>query len=271
MLQKIDAAVHKVERRVVAFAMLLMGVVVALDVVHRVSTRQNGFAARVMRFVLPDSAADMAPAFGSGLIAIVALLAFYAVFRARGVQPKGKALLYGALTTGASWGLLEGYVRLVPSGLIWSQTLGLALMIWAGFVGSSIAARERRHLSLDIGPRLFPEKARKFVIALGHLATAAFCVWLLILAVWSVTQHYADWTESGHEGGNFPALPIPKWAVYIAIPYGLGVMALRFLGDAADALRGNDTGGDEVATFKKMGGIQEDDAPAAAPGSRGQE
>lgn len=257
LLSRIDAAVYKVERQVVAWSMIGMGLVVALDVVHRVTTRQNGFVERTVRALLPDGAADAAPYAATTLIALFGVGAFYAVFRTRGVGPKGRALVYGVLATGVFWGLLELYVYLVPNGLIWSQMLGLALMIWAGFVGASLAARERRHLSLEIGPRLFPEKVRRQVVAVGHLCTAAFCVFLLCLAAWSVTQHFGDWTESQYEGGTFPVLPIPKWIAYLAIPYGLAVMALRVLGDAAAAMRGQETGMDEVGAFKKMGGVED--------------
>jgi TRAP-type C4-dicarboxylate transport system permease small subunit len=233
MLQRIDAAIYRVERQVVAWAMVVMGLVVALDVVHRVATRQNGFLERAVRRILPDSLGGSAATVASVLIGLVGLAAFYAVFRRRGVASKPRALLYAAIAVGVFWGLVELYVRAVPSGLVWSQTLGLALMIWAGFVGSSLATRERRHLSLEIGPRLFPARARKYVVALGHLVTAGFCVFLLVLAIWSVTQHYGDWTDSGHEGGTFTAA----------------------------ALRGQETSADEVATFKKLGGIEDGPTP----------
>jgi TRAP-type C4-dicarboxylate transport system permease small subunit len=263
VLHKLDAAVYKVERQVVAGAMAVMGLVVALDVVHRVGTREHGFVERMVAHLTGEAAAAWAAPL---VLTAVFLGFFYAVWRARGVSHGGKAFGLAALTVVALYGALRGYVWLVPNGLIWSQTLALALMIWAGLIGASMAAKERRHLALEIGPRLFPASVRRFVVALGHLATAAFCIWLLILAAWSITQHYSDWTESAYEGGTFTAelpfgLKIPKWIAFLAIPYGLGMMALRFLGDLAASLRGLDTGGDEIAAFKKLGGIEDQGPP----------
>jgi C4-dicarboxylate transporter DctQ subunit len=267
-LARVDGFLYKIERHIVAWSLVAMGIVAVLDVVQRVATRQNGLAERFVRWCLgflDDAAAQSAAKIGGPvLIAILFLLFAYGVMKARGMTSKPKALGLSVIFVGAAYGLLELFVYLVPNGLIWSQTLGLALMVWAGFVGASLAARARRHLSLEVGPKLFPEAARKYVVALGHLATAGFTIFLAALAVWSVFQHHNDWTTSNYEGGTFPSLAIPKWAAFLAIPYGLAVMALRVLGDMAATLRGEDTSGDEVATFKKMGGVHDDAGGAGA-------
>ena len=150
-MRAFDTAIYKIERLIVGWAMVVMTLVVALDVVHRVATRQNGLSEKLARAMLPASMESAAPHVGTVLVLLIALLFFYGVFRTRQVAHKGKALLFAAITTAACYGGVELYVRLVPNGLIWSQTLGLALMIWAGFLGASLAARDRRHLALDAG------------------------------------------------------------------------------------------------------------------------
>ncbi len=262
MLRRANEVCYRIERWLVGVALVIMGLVVFLDVVHRVTTREDGFTEQKLASLVGVELADT-------LLPYVVGLAFagfmYTAFRWRGAPSWKHAFVYSVLTTVGLYGLLEFYVWLVPNGLVWSQYLALALMIWAGLVGSSLAAKERRHLSLEVGPRLFPVAMRPYVIALGHLVTAAFTLWLCYLGVWSVQKHYALWDESGHEAGIFTALifdtiPLPKWIAFIAIPYGLLIMSLRFLGDAVAAVKGEETSADELENLKKLGGIADGEA-----------
>ena len=262
LLRKLDDWIYQAERQIVAWSMIVMGLVVFLDVVYHNATRDDGFMLKQLaRFLSPETAATAAP-WVSGVLALVF---FYAVYRARGVKNVGAAWAFSAVSVAALVGLVKLYVHLCPNGLIWSQRLGLVLMTLAGFVGASMAAKERRHLALEVGPKLFPEALRKYVIALGHLVTAGFAIWLASLAVWSLMDHHQDWEESGRNGSMFAELPIPFWIAFMPIAYSLGMMGLRFLGDAFLAAKGVETSEDEVATFKRLGGVDDEPGKEGSP------
>jgi TRAP-type C4-dicarboxylate transport system permease small subunit len=62
----------------------------------------------------------------------------------------------------------------LPTGYSWSQSYSLLLLLWVGFLGASMAARQRRHLKIDLARKLLsPEKVPAFN-ALSYLAAAIF-------------------------------------------------------------------------------------------------
>lgn len=219
MISRLDDVIYRAERALVALMLGLMGLVVFLDVVYRVSTRSESALANPW---------VMGPAF-----AILGALAVHT----RGGRPWLGLPIGLAFVAGQ-----KAFVTLLPYGLVWSQTLALSLTLWLGLVGASLAAYERRHLALDIGSKLWPPALAPKMAALGHLLTAACCVFLLWLAARSifgysldgahVPGHWDVWSDSEGAAGTMTALPIPKWAVFASIPYGMGMLAFRFVGHA---------------------------------------
>jgi TRAP-type C4-dicarboxylate transport system permease small subunit len=216
-LRAIDDAVYRAEKAVVAAMLALMGAVVFLDVVHRVGTRTGSLLASPIVVGVAASAL--------GVLA----------FRTRG---DGHALAKGvALGVGltAARGL---FLVALPNGLVWSQTLALSLTLWLGTIGASLAAHDRRHLAMDVGSKLWPASWAGKVAAVGHAATAAFCVLVLWLGVRSVSAHWELWVATEGAAGNLSGLPIPKWFPAMAVVYGMGMLAFRFGVDAVRAWNG---------------------------------
>lgn len=251
-LERLDDLLVRAERAVVAALLAVMGLVVFLDVMHRVSTRADSLLAH--------------PAFVAPVGAVLVALAL----RTRGVSgavPKG-------IVAGISLAVGQlAFVRLVPNGLVWSQTLALALTLWLGTMGASLAAHERRHLALDIGSKLWPAALLPKITALGHLLTAVFCVALLLLAGRSIFGYELDgshvpghldvWRESEGAAGTLSGTGIPKWLAALSIPYGMAVLAFRFTLEAAKTWMGLvEVGGDD--TLHQLG-IEGD--PATGAGS----
>ncbi len=212
VLLRASAAIYHVERAIVALILSVMGVVVFLDVAHRVSTREGSWLAEPV--VIGTAAA------------VIGVLACKTRGRAR-YLPEGVAI-------GVAVGISQfAYVRLVENGLIWSQTLALALTLWLGNLGASLAAYERRHLAMDIGSKLWPPTIAPKVAALGHWITALFCLGLVYLGYRSVADHWALWSSSDGAAGNLSGIAIPKWFPALSIPYGMGMLAFRFALDGA--------------------------------------
>lgn len=251
-LDRIDAGIVRVERWIVAGMLAIMGFAVFLDVMHRVGTRTDSLLAHPL-FV----------AIGASVLSVLA-------FRTRGsTQAVGKGIALGV----ALAALQAGFVRMMPNGLVWSQTLALGLTLWLGTMGASLAAYERRHLALDIGSKIWPPALAPKIAALGHLATALFCVAILFLSLRSlfgyelsgshVPGHLDVWRDSEGAAGSLPGTAIPKWVVFLSIPYGMVVLAFRFTLEAAKTWSGLvQVGGDD--TLHQLG-IETD--PATGAGS----
>ncbi len=107
------------------------------------------------------------------------------------------------------------------SGIDWVEAFQQYALLWLGFLGASIASRERKHISIDAFLLLLPERFRtstRWLPALfsaGVCAVAAWCCWLLVV--------YEQ------ESGEMAFGRVPLWWCLIIMPVSFGVMALRSL------------------------------------------
>ena len=229
----VNKVVYRAEQRVVGLCMAVMGTAVFLDVVHRVASREQGLLHRW------SGGASWANPVGTAAGLLVAWGLTFAALRARGNPPSGATWGKAAGITAVAYAALRAFLVLLPNGLVWSQTLGLVLMLAVGCFGASTAAQEHRHLALDLGSKLWPKKILPYVQALGNLLTALFCVVLVVLSVVSIKSHYGDYVDTAGAGGAFVALPIPKYLAFMVIPVAFTVMAVRFFGQALVSARGH--------------------------------
>jgi TRAP-type C4-dicarboxylate transport system permease small subunit len=206
-LVRADGLLYRAERALAALLLASMGLVVFLDVAQRVSTRAGSW---------------LASPFAVGAVAFVLIaLALH-------TRDAEKLFIRAAVWTAAFVAARWFFLFLLPNGLVWSQTFALALTLWLGLLGASLAAHERRHLALDVGSRIWPPSLAPKIAAIGHLVTAGFCALLLVLGLRSVDAHWELWTSTEHAAGNLSGLPIPKWFPAGAIVYGMFVLAFRF-------------------------------------------
>jgi len=96
------------------------------------------------------------------------------------------------------------------------------LVLWVGLVGASLAAKEERHLSIDIASRLIPKKWYGLVEALLCLVTATVSLMLLWASVKFVQSGY-EWGLGGISEG------LPALAAGLILPLAFFGIALRFL------------------------------------------
>lgn len=106
------------------------------------------------------------------------------------------------------------------SSLVWSEELGRYLFIWSVWVGCGYAMRENRHLQVTALAQFVGPRAKKVLDAFAQLATIVFCGFAI---VWGV-QMIAFLTRTGQQA---PALEIPIYWVFLALPVGMAFMALR--------------------------------------------
>jgi TRAP-type C4-dicarboxylate transport system permease small subunit len=62
----------------------------------------------------------------------------------------------------------------LPQGYSWAQSYSLLLLLWVGFLGASMAARQRRHLSIDLARKLLHPKKLPLFNTLSYAAAGLF-------------------------------------------------------------------------------------------------
>jgi TRAP-type C4-dicarboxylate transport system permease small subunit len=234
-LRKLDKTIHKIERAFVGYLFLAMSVVVFVDVLHRVFSRQPGRLSVFFAHLSGNGDPQKYEVFLSPLIisVITFIIAYFAIKthhknKKTNIQKKNlliKALIGSALAAGAT----QAFIYFDPQGVIWAPYFGLICLLWIGFIGASMATHTNQHLLLEMGEKLWPQKFLPAVRTIAHLAVGLFVLTIAYLGILSVIDHYHDW-QSGPQAGLIPSIDWPKWMVYLVIPYSFLMMGLRFWG-----------------------------------------
>lgn len=107
------------------------------------------------------------------------------------------------------------------TGLLWLDPLLRTLVLWVAMLGAMVAAREGRHIGLDLFGRVLPLRPLRMVRFVTHLFAAAVCA---ILA-WHALRMVLD----EHEIGTMAFASVPGWLAQSILPVALAVIALRLL------------------------------------------
>ena len=94
--------------------------------------------------------------------------------------------------------------------------MAVVLMVWVGFLGASLAAKERKHLAVDATERLLSGRAARLAKRFSAFAAAGFCWYFADYAIELVD-------ESLLSGAGQDALPLWDWLV---LPVNLLVEAV---------------------------------------------
>lgn len=85
-------------------------------------------------------------------------------------------------------------------------SMAVVLMVWVGFLGASLAVRERKHLAVDLSDRLLSPAAAGLLKRFTALVTAGFC--------WMFAGYATDlMEESLLDGTGQDSLPLWDWMV----------------------------------------------------------
>jgi C4-dicarboxylate transporter, DctQ subunit len=104
----------------------------------------------------------------------------------------------------------------------WTEEMARYIHIFQVWIGASYAVKKRQHIRIESFIGLFKGTARKL------LETAALIIWFLLalfLAVFGTQLVLA----SLQNGQVTPAMQMPMWIPFLAIPVGGGGMAIRLL------------------------------------------
>ncbi|RMG20528.1 MAG: TRAP transporter small permease [Deltaproteobacteria bacterium] len=252
LLKRIDDLVYRIERIIVAGSLAVMSLVVFADVVHRAfadpesklarwlvaGLRLFGVEAARGEALYPTLRDYVAPPL---LFLLFVLLVAFAIRSAVGSGRFGRARVFGAAVAGVAlaWLAIRLFVWLVPSGVVWAQTLALVLTLWVGFAGASLCTYEGKHLRVEIADRIWRGRAGAYVRLLANVLTAAFVFFLFGLAVGFIEFQYEEYVQTEGFGGTFEGLRIlPKWVAFLILPLSFFIMGARFLAAGISAVRG---------------------------------
>ncbi len=107
------------------------------------------------------------------------------------------------------------------TGIDWADVTIRHMVLWVGLIGASIAAKEKRHLSIDIASRLIPKKWYHLVEAGLCLVTFAICL-LLFWASVLFTKFLHEWGAGSLEGTT-------AMVAGMILPIAFAGIGLRFL------------------------------------------
>ena len=102
----------------------------------------------------------------------------------------------------------------------WVEELARYLMIWTGFLGSSLAIRRGSHLGFSMLVDRLP-RAINLLVSCGVSVGIMIFLGFLIKYGWFITAFVRN--------QNSPTLPVTMFWVYLAIPVGSAVMLLQIL------------------------------------------
>lgn len=118
---------------------------------------------------------------------------------------------------------LQVFSRYVlEDSLVWSEELSRYLLIWIVYIGCSYAAKENRHLEVTFVRSMLGRGAQRVMIAFSYLITLVFCGFCIVWGI-EMLQFLAL------TGQKTQSLGISVFWVYLALPCGMALMALRML------------------------------------------
>ena len=105
--------------------------------------------------------------------------------------------------------------------IIWGDILLRQMVLWVGFVGASLAAREERHIVIDFLPNILPSSWRKAIQTFTKIGAAVVSLFLA-QAAWSFVAYE-------REAGSILTLNLPVWIFQIVLPYSFRLLTARFI------------------------------------------
>ena len=119
--------------------------------------------------------------------------------------------------------ILQVIFRFVIRGsLPWSEELARYLMVWVTFVGASIGVKRGSHIGVEALVVVLPKKAQVVFKYVGIVIALIFSIIVFFVSISILRIQMMNNQIS-------PAMRIPMWWAYGAIPTGTFLMAARFI------------------------------------------
>ena len=124
------------------------------------------------------------------------------------------------MTCVVCWGIFERF--LLKFGQGWTEEVSRYLTIWATYIGASYGVKVGVHVGVDVVvDHVVPPRFRPQVLLGTNICCLAFTLCMTKLA--------SQYTLALVGGATSPALFLPMWMIYAAIPFGCFMMSLRYI------------------------------------------
>lgn len=105
------------------------------------------------------------------------------------------------------------------AGFLWLDPLLRSLVLWVALLGAMAAAREGRHISLDLAGKLLPARAVRVLRGIAF----AFAAAVSAVLAWQAWRMVRD----EHEFATTAFANVPVWVVQAILPIAFAVIAVR--------------------------------------------
>ncbi len=106
-------------------------------------------------------------------------------------------------------------------GILWADILTRQLVLWVGFLGASLAVRERKHIAIDFLPHFLPKKVSRRVKIWVDVVTT------LITTLLTAAAYQFVLLEKEAESTLF--LDIPVWIFQTILPFSFAMITFRII------------------------------------------
>jgi len=127
-------------------------------------------------------------------------------------------VLLGLMTVLVFVSTMARYVFFYP--ITWGEEAARYMMVWLAYIGASAGLKRGSHLGVEAFVSALPKKWRPILDALRYVIIIAFNVLVVILAAQIMRNQFDT-------GQTSPALEIPIYWAYAAIPFGACLMIVR--------------------------------------------
>ena len=105
--------------------------------------------------------------------------------------------------------------------VFWGEEVARYIMVYLGYLGIALAMKRRAHIGVSALTDMVKSKGgKRFVLALQAVIILAFCG---IISAFLLTIIYKQFGI----GQTSPALELPIWVPYGAVPLGMILLAIR--------------------------------------------
>ena len=118
----------------------------------------------------------------------------------------------------------------IPEQYAWVNDLSKVLIMYVGFVGASMASRERRHVALNFGRKLWPKRWERGIEVVSIAGSLAFVLLLAALAMDLLLMRL-------HSDSQLSILPLPEYHIVLPVVVSFLLMAMRLSADLLRLLR----------------------------------
>ncbi len=131
------------------------------------------------------------------------------------------ALLLSFMLIGTFWSVLDR--NIFNSGVVWVEEFARYMSVWAAFIGAGLGVKKGVHIGVEAFVMLFSEKIKKFFSIVASISAFTFCISAAYIGFFIfIPQRIANLQLS-------PAMEIPIWWAYLAVPMGCLFMSLHYI------------------------------------------